>query len=527
MTSLISRANGYFRSVLELRQTRLKANQLEHKFNQLFNNTSATVSNGAGRTNTGKDTRKPRVLLSENFHLNQRSFGALHEFLKVATAKVSLGIKRGTPTFDLMKANGVYCSKDELIATHFQQLSQLEPESLRHMTVRDTELFRIVKDELLCATIHKAHWQEHNVVKDEDAIFRIAWDLDRETLLCCYAAALYWFEYWSELPAIGKHSHAVLFSGSRIYCKTLMHILRHTPTRCFVAETFMTGHHFYLEHRYTPIPNNSSSKWLWGNSQSEIGSIPADLSRQRAIDVHNAFRTAKNKNVQQPPEKAQPPSSFQKHYLVLGQVINDYSLISGCGTILTSLPAYKKIIEILLRDPEAFITFKAHPWEAVKFPEEGNKTYNYLTTWTDKLKKVDRERITIVVDVNLQQLFRKADSVITLCSQGAIEAALEGFKPITVGGAFYDRAGFTTNLKEPRELEEFLQAGPVGSTLSLENYEALQDYLSFMLFDHLVPASSKGTAKVAQIFQDYASVPHAKSSLSEVNISPEFMECNT
>ncbi|MDD7909413.1 hypothetical protein PUV47_05755 [Pseudovibrio exalbescens] len=531
---------GYLKSLIELRTMRLNIKRLEEKvadgnagvpfttgttdqyFAREYGRSSERLNH---QLHAPLSSRRTKLLLTEDFHLNRRNFSSLHKYLEASKAQVTLGIKPDTYAFQLMQANGNYDEHSSALSSYLEIIENKSSAELKALKRHGTPIRELVFEELLCARIHLKHWQSQQVEKDSAVVFDIAWEHDRTTLYNCYAAALFWFDFWQKIPDLDKQHIAVIFSGSRIYCRTLMQILRKTQVRCCVAETFLTGNHFYLEHRYTPISNASNSR----HSNHIVADLNSDLDskakRIRAIQAHNAFRSMKNKNVTQPPEQALSfTQGYRNVHLILGQVINDYSIISGDGTVLSTIPAYKKMIEALLADEDALVVFKAHPWETAKYGDLGNVTLKYLQDWQECLPAHQKERLVLLENSNLRQLLRECSGVFTLCSQGAIEAALEGFKPFVIGGAFYDQGGFTNNLSSTGELRKIVEDNKLVCTLSLEEYEGLEAYLSFMILDHLFLANNCPLHRILAMLQEPQSLPHIKSKTSEISIRPTFEE---
>jgi len=148
-----------------------------------------------------------------------------------------------------------------------------------------------------------------------------------------------------------------------------------------------------------------------------------------------------------------------------------------------------------LSDTDLNIIFKAHPWE--------NKKKNLLHPRTkEKMHDIFGEspRVIIVEDYAISDLFSEVDYVAVINSQLGIEAALQGFKPLQIGNAFYGGYGFTYDIDKVDTIIDVINS-ELSGRLSIDEYILLREYLMHMLVDYLVPEEvATGTAKLKQIF---------------------------
>lgn len=511
---------GYLLSIAELRKTRLKVNRLQRDLD------AATRKLGKPTTApTGPAVPSIKILQADDFHLNERNFTSLFGILKDKKVRVTVGVSKASTYGELMKACGAYQQHLEHLGVHLNTVSQLHKEELRTWRYHNVDIAECAIDEALSAVIMQDHWQKEPASKEFDFLFDRLWEHNRETLLHCCAAAAFWVDYWRQMDGISTFNVALVFSGSYIYGRVLLKLLTYTQAKCFVLESFATGYDYFFEERHQPIANNSriNHATLYNSLLPSIADM--DRRNREVVRAFNKMRSMKNKNVTQPTPGRLPASMRGKVVsILLGQVVNDFSLISGKGSVLCSIPAYKEIIGTLLENEDSFVIFKAHPWEMKKQNLLNPYTEETLKAWADTLPHSQRTRLMIVGDWNLHQLLRASTYAITLCSQSALEAAVEGLKPVIVGGAFYDNGGFTSNFTSPREAALAINSGSLPGTLNLREFTAFETYLATLLQTHLVNTDNSGRNKLIHRLTPYKPQGHVKTHQSELSVTPTWAD---
>lgn len=466
---------------------------------------------------------KTKVLFADEFHINQRNFSSLYEKMKHLSVSKTIGIGIEHPFFPLIKACGNYKEHEAHLKLYQEKISSLKFEELLNLKYRNVPILKISIDEALSFVIANDSWQLQSIEKEFNVISQKLWEEDREILLLNCAATMLWTDYWADFPDLNKFEIAVIFSGSYIYGRTLLYLLKYTKVKGFVVESFTTGNDYFFEERYTPIANNSRIRHKEYRARyAHIKAIDDNWEREK-IRSFNKLRVLQNKNVKQPLPMPLPRSmAARKTMLVLGQVVNDFSVISGCGSILCTIPAYRELIERLLGDPDTMVVFKAHPWEIKKQNIQSALTESKIRAWAKTLPETQQSRLMIVSDWNLQQLFKVTDFVFTLCSQSALEAALDGFRPIVIGGSFFDSAGFTANFATALDAADAALRLDASGKMTLDEFSAFEDYITTLLQCHLINVSGSGVGKLTALFRSYHPQNHVKSYISERAVSPTF-----
>lgn len=472
---------------------------------------------------TGPTVPSISILQADDYHLNDRNFTSLFGILRDKKVRVRVGVQVSGSCGAMIKACGVYHQHLKHISGHLETVSRLDKEELRKWRYHNVDIATCAIDEALSAVIMEDHWQERSVPKDFDILFDRLWESNKETLLHCCAAAAFWVDYWRRIDGLHTFNVALVFSGSYIYGRVLLKLLTYTQAKCFVLESFASGYDYFFEERHQPIANNSriNHSTYYRSLLQTLGD--QDKRNRDVVRAFNKMRSMKNKNVTQPNPGILPASIRGKCVsVVLGQVVNDFSLISGKGTVLCSIPAYKELIATLLESDNSFVIFKAHPWEMKKQNLLSPYTEDALKEWAETLPDHQRSRLMIVGDWNLHQLLRISTYAISLCSQSALEAAVEGLKPVIVGGAFYDNGGFTSNFTSPREAALAINSGSLRGSLTLGEFTSFETFLATLLQTHLVNTDNSGRNKLIQRLTPYRPQGHVKTHQSELSVTSTF-----
>lgn len=456
-----------------------------------------------------------RVLIPDTWHFHRRNFSALYDYFAAADVRIWVEKKRS----HWWKQHGDYRGLARQLAPHRTALDGLGLAELAVAEHRGINLFDVARAELLCLLLPR--WSDGAGPNDAAVILARAWASaeDREDLLLCLAAARDWIEFWTRtLSARGPFTHALVFSGSYIYTRALQEVGRNAGLRLFALESFFTGNEFYFEERSTPLANQSrlaDPNWI---PRQSLPDDPGDRARLRA-DAHRRLAGMRNKNVRPAPMALVAPPFRDKGggtVLVVGQVLNDFSLIETPTPELSSPAVYRRVIGQILERTDCTVVFKAHPWERKRPNIKGAMTLDILERWAKGLPEERRSRLRLVEAEPIGGLFAYADYAVALCSQGLLEAAQAGLKPVQIGGAFFGGAGFTHDYADVDGFVSDLAAGRVEGRLRLAEYRAFEDFLVRALVFHLVPNAPEGVAKIAARMGEPGHVP----SLDEVELFP-------
>lgn len=446
---------------------------------------------------------KPTILFSDNLHFHERNFKSLFDYIKLE--KIAHAFM--TPKKPLLSAFGNYYAFLEDIGGYKFHIDGLGVAELLEYTYKGVPVFAVCKAELLSYLMPKYNWRNEQIFNIDSKIMEKAHSENYEDLINNMAAVCYWIDFWSiELKRFKVHDYCCIFSGSNIYSKALLELLKKHQTKPLVLESFFTGNDYYMEFKYDSLPNNSDIQYRNVFNSYHLPESNYEYNKARAKMI-NKILGANNKNVKQPSVVDGSFGMLPKNYLLIcGQVLNDYSILNTQDQ-LNSLSTYKELIDLILAHTDYNIVFKAHPWEEKKNNIRFPLTYHELSEHIKKMPESMSSRVYITNHINLGELIIRSRGFITICSQSAFEAAFKGFKPIIIGGAFYDSYGFTSNFSSPKDFIQNLNSEEISFKLSLHEYDNFEKYLMVVLMCHLVCSFPLGIPRIREILQKPSFIP--------------------
>lgn len=340
-------------------------------------------------------------------------------------------------------------------------------------------------------------------------LMQIMLETDYSALILNMSAAWSWCDFWKEtLAGITNHTWVMIFSGAQIYNRTLLETLKTHPSTPLLIEHFFTGNEYYLEEKYEPIPNNSNMRYANYYNSLISDESDSELNRLR-IKAINKIILSRNKNVKQPDFAERLPSNGLNVITIIGQVVNDFSVICTATNYLSTTGFYTELLERLLNETDCFIVFKAHPWERHKNNINSALTYNELNEYVLGLPVELQERIYLTEDFNLHELMKQSTHILTLCSQSALEAAFAGLKPVQFGNAFYGGRTFTYDFENISDFIHEYNAGELCPYLTLDEYDNFEMFLVRMLEKNLISVFNSGVLSLEKKLFLMPSIPLA------------------
>jgi cytochrome oxidase Cu insertion factor (SCO1/SenC/PrrC family) len=436
------------------------------------------------------------LLIGSAFH--RRNFRSLFDFIESEGIRHTLLADRDGWNV----TTGDYDLKSDQLSGPVRWLATFDQSALFEHCHLNVRIFDVVRFEILKSVLVRERFRNRRIPGNARMLFDLLYVEARDLLLLNMAAAVDMLNFWrwqfSRLPG---HSHCCIFSGASIPTNSLMHFLRPSGIRVMLMENFFTGHDYYCEEKYEPIPNNSDLGSSCYYQSIQLPHVPAERDRWR-LRALNKVLNATNKNVRQPRDEQKLEFKTNAPVAaVIGQVITDYSILCTPLENLNALIFYKELIAELLSATDLNIVFKAHPWERQKQGVNQPLTKDVIERFrADELEERDRERLQIVEGFNIHGLFDQSDYVLTLSSQASLEAAMCGLKPVQFGKAFYGHKGFTHDYDSVCKFVADLVAGNVSGKLTLEEYDCFEEFLMKALEFHLVSAHRSGVRRLKAIF---------------------------
>ncbi len=442
---------------------------------------------------------KAHILFADNLHFHERNFGSLMRVIK----KYNISHQFNQEHRDWMALYGDYTAHSSALNLYYQLIKHKKSQDLYEFKYRDLPLYELVQAELMAYLLPQKALYQVNLPKDNRGLFLYLFEHHHLELCLNLSAAIFWIEFWYEkvIQPKRKFTHAFVFSGSNIYCKTLMKLCQFSSTRCIVAESSFTGNEYYLEERFSHIANNSDIKLMAFQQYyaQQIQTIGSEKVRHKAL---NKLVMSKNKNVTHPESNSQQiffRHENKKEVLIVGQVLNDYSLIETPNLPRSSVLWYQNVLTELIEKTDCNIIFKAHPWEEKKVHCQKDITLMALTDWVKENWTIEQQsRLILTKDFNIHDLFHRVDHVVVLNSQAGIEAAYYGIKPLILGRAFYGQQGFTFDLTEVEQVAEVVRQET--GRLTLAEWDRFEGFLAAYLEMHLFSIHASGESRIVRRF---------------------------
>ncbi|KUP05482.1 hypothetical protein Q73_13025, partial [Bacillus coahuilensis m2-6] len=171
----------------------------------------------------------------------------------------------------------------------------------------------------------------------------------------------------------------------------------------------------------------------------------------------------------------------KKIILLIGQVLNDFSLTRDLKTYNNSIHFYMDIIEKMQNFDGYHLFIKLHPWENYK----QNSTLELSKKLLEKLLvNKDIHNFTLDYNVNIDSLIEFSEVGITSCSQAGLEMLYNGKRVLQVGNAFYGFKGWTIDITDSSMLESGIRALISNPNLSLTQQLEVKKFMYHLLEKH-------------------------------------------
>jgi hypothetical protein len=422
-----------------------------------------------------------KILFADNWHFHSRNFLPLFK----AIQQDSLPHLFETSRSSWWKAHGCYSTHEKLLTNSLHYVDQHQDWS--QINYQGINLWKICKAEFLCNALTQDSWHIGGIPNESEAVFKyaVANEGNRAALRLCLAATHDWLIFWSEYLDRGTNiSHAIVFSGSYIYTRTLMVLAKERNVSILVAEHFFTGNDFYLEYRDNPIANNCGIQRKLGVDFSLKGNANDVVI---STYMHSRIKGMRNRNA---PKRnigfRHPWNGRDPVILIIGQVVNDFSIIETPSNEVSSIAIYKQAFIDLLSNTSANLIFKAHPWERRRAPLFKPITKLKIEEFIRSLPEKDQLRIAVIENEPIQNIFQICDGVMGISSQGLLESCFYGFKPALLGKTFFSNKDFTQSTNEKLALIK-CEIDKASWKLSLDEYGQFQNYMKEMFTEVLIP----------------------------------------
>ncbi len=440
-----------------------------------------------------------KIFFPDTVHFHERNFKSLFAFID----RHKVDVTKNNEINSWTGLYGDYTEKASELAPYLKVLKKINSSDLFTFRHGSQTIWKVARAELLSYFLPKIEFNVMVKERDDLAQFELMLKLDREVVLDCYSASMFFMDYWSKkLKEIPVQKYALIFSGSQIYNKALLEVLKHSQTTSVVMEHFFTGNEYYFEDRYTPIANRSDLKYLVIPEHNNTN----DYDRRRMKSI-NKILLSNNRNVKKTGEFLHLNFEKGKTVALIGQVVNDYSVIETASEYLNSVSFYQEFI-LKSIDAGLNVVFKAHPWEHHKNNVRTSFTKNMILAWAqEELNEQQRAKLVVTENADIDSIFKQVDFVAGLCSQGLLESVFDGFNPLQFGNAFFGGRGFTSDYISVDDFICDYRSDSISGFLSLSEYKSYEDFLVVALEKELVSVHGSGILTLESKLKEYPLIP--------------------
>jgi|GEM_PF-2346766 len=372
------------------------------------------------------------ILFADHVNFKRENFPALYHYLD----SNSLVYDYHESFIEEKKIWGEYSS---------DSFSGIEIDSEDRIYASEDEIAELYKHELQSAILRNSDWANTRFRSDSE-LNTYAKENFKEQKDGCRRAVIFWVRHWSQVFAEKKPTCGIVFGGNLIYSTAFMFVAKKLDVPVFVLEHFFTGNDWYMEQRYSPIPNNSILR-----SKSYVSKLVGNGASINDYEIWQKLNAGKNKNVKQP---AYTSPDLRDYVLILGQVPSDFSITSRNNLEKNSIAFYKDLISYYLNESSESVVVKVHPYERRINSAGRTNTYDSLVSYRSTLSADYRNRVKIFEDFSLQGLINNCKYAVTINSQAGLEAIINGKQLVCFGNPFYANHGFTISLMSIGELSE-------------------------------------------------------------------------
>lgn len=189
--------------------------------------------------------------------------------------------------------------------------------------------------------------------------------------------------------------------------------------------------------------------------------------------------------------------AHKRRILFLAQCLTDSSVLFGTRGSFSSLEVIRVLIDIARRHGY-FVVVKLHPkehaWNPLQRPYR-NLTYRRLAA-CGVVSAAPSSNYHLDGDnaYSTSLLIQDAEVVVTINSQGGLEALAYEREVVVLGTAFYDGLDVTWNLSDPHQLEETIERILKDGETRVDHHR-INAFLRCYFEDYCVPKSAAGLAE--------------------------------
>ncbi|QGQ48167.1 glycosyltransferase [Metabacillus sediminilitoris] len=370
-------------------------------------------------------------------------------------------LKKSFGKYELKKISGLpnFSKYEEL----FKDLNDKPLSELKQVSYKGYNLWDVIHAEMyayLTPKIYQLYIANEIPAQQADSDCLLEWlrssKIEDETfqnlVFYNFAIGAFWIDYWAATLKRVKINNVCVFGGTTIYSRAATLVAQWNNINVLSFEGSFIKDFHYADSASGMITNNhrfaDHSKWV------RLQGL--DFLDKQAEWLEETMANRLNLNVVQP-NKLTKEELYQRYnidpnkklILLIGQVLNDFSITRDLKNYESSIDFYVNVIKSIADKKDCHLFIKLHPWENHK---QNSTTELSKRVLEKKLADHSITNFTVDYDVNIDSLIDFSEIGITSCSQAGLEMLYMGKRVVQVGNAFYGNKGWTVDVTEPEFL---------------------------------------------------------------------------
>ncbi|OAS85788.1 MULTISPECIES: glycosyltransferase [Metabacillus] len=402
-------------------------------------------------------------------------------------------LKKSFGKYELRKISGLpNFSKYEEV---FKGLNEKPLSELKQVSYKGYNLWDVIHAEMyayLTPRIYQHYIADEITNPQSDSDDLLQWlrtsKLEDETfqnlVFYNFAIGAFWIDYWAATFKKFKINNVCVFGGTTIYSRAATLVAQWNNTNVLSFEGSFIKDFHYADSGSGMITNNhrfaDHSKWV------RLQGL--DFLDKQAEWLENVMANRLNLNVVQP-NKLTKAELYQRYnidpnkklILLIGQVLNDFSITRDLKNYDSSIDFYVDVIKTIADKEDCHLFIKLHPWENHK---QNSTTELSKRVLEKKLADLSITNYTVDYDVNIDSLIEFSEIGLTSCSQAGLEMLYMGKRVVQVGNAFYGNKGWTVDVTQPEFLPLAIDIALAEPRLEEIEIKEVRKFIYHLLHNH-------------------------------------------
>ena len=147
--------------------------------------------------------------MPDTVHFHERNFKSLMDFF----TRHDITITKNNEINSWAGLYGDYSTKLIELKPYLKKLNKIKKTDLLNFSYKNKDIWGIARAELFSWFLPRVEFNVHINEKNDKAHLSLMYDINENVVRQCYAAVMYFLDYWKDkLASIRVQSHALIFS---------------------------------------------------------------------------------------------------------------------------------------------------------------------------------------------------------------------------------------------------------------------------------------------------------------------------